>query len=389
MTLAFIMVCSVNQVLADRDLSPRDRFELLFGETLGASRMGTQSGMLWVNYCEAYMARLDARSKNAVWKETCRRTIRWFTVSRNLFDKRVHEVTQADFAAYISERRLRGKRLSDGTFTQLSVPSLNNDIGILNGLFAYAGPRLPVRGHRENLGLIQDVPYIEQFREPDPLPVCVTDDQLAAFVGAIPLAKTPHPLVCDPKLFWSCVLALDAVTALRRGALLGVKRPSDRDLLEQRVLPVEHGIMKNARAEKLSLGDDDRLAKMLYLLPSREGEPLLPWKRLDGRPLGLSHFNYVMKQIQLKAGVDPAACLRTKHLRSTAATKLIEEQFSTDVARKRLGHRSEGVINKHYVARQTTKADRAASNCLSAMVMPLIDPSVFIHSGVATPNEIR
>lgn len=355
----------------DERLTPRQRFELLFGERTESPAMANQ-GILWITLLESFKARLEANRVSKLYFENVSRTLKRFTEARNLWNARLEDVTQHDLAEYIRLRSCASFARGNSDAAALSAATINNEIQILNAVFAYAGPRLPIKGHRDNLGLIEAPPYMRAIDEPDPLPVSVTDAQLAAFVQATRFATSPRRSVCDPERFWLAVLVLDSITALRRGALLSVPRPDRETLVEKRQLPIPANLMKNRRAEVIPLGTRDDVVELLASLPSRVGEPLLPWRTPSGQPLSLSHFNATMKRFQIAAGIPREFALKTKHLRSTAATEILAEQFSTDTARKRLGHKSENVIRKHYQARIVTAADRSASDHLASRVMHLV-----------------
>lgn len=346
----------------DPNLTPRERFELLFGERTESRKMANSDSMLWVNLCETYKSRIESKRVSPTYFANLSSVLRRFTESRNLWNSRLRDISQRDLDAFILDR----------SADAVSSVTVNNDIRVLNSIFAYAGPRLNVRGHRDNLGIWAVPPYASCLDEPEPIPVSIGQEQIDKFVEATSHATSPRPSVCEPRTFWLAVIVLDSITALRREALLLVPRPDDATLIEKKEIVIPVGIMKNKRAERIPLGTRQDVIDLIASLPSVPGEPILPWKKPCGERLSLSHFNRVMKTFQIAAGIDPKDVLKTKHLRSTAATEILTEQFSTNTARKRLGHKSEGVINRHYAARVVTDADRAASDHLASRIMDVI-----------------
>lgn len=354
--------------------SPKERFERLFSDWTEPKDMPNDSGstMLWVTLRESFLSRMRAKRVSETYYANVVKVLDRFTRTRNLWDARVDSIKQLDLQEYVtarSENTWSPPKSKTGP-SPLSNVTINNEIQILNSIFKYAGPRMNVRGHRDNLAVIEFPPHFEVLDTNDPMPICVSESQLGSFIDASSEATSPRKSVCEPKLFWTCVLVLDSITALRRGALLSVPRPSDDYLVGRRQIPIPAELMKNRRAEVIPLGRRDDVLELLMSLPSKVGEPFLPWRRPDGTRLSLSHFNASMKKFQVKAGISET--LRTKHLRSTAATEILNEQFSTDTARKRLGHKSEDVIRKHYQARMVTAADVQASDFLASRVMDLI-----------------
>lgn len=362
--------------------SPRDRFDLLFAERRESDFVekaeddgGQMSSMLWITLRELFVQRLEAKRSSAMHVANVRAILDRFTKFRNLINARVDQITQQDIQQYVSMRSL-----ASWSPPRTGVPSrplanrtINNEISILNSVFRYAGPRHPINGHRDNLGVLEWPPYFNYLDEPEPAPVHCTEDQLSAFVEATKHAVAPHESICKPQLFWLSVLVVDSITALRRAALLSVKRPSDEVLIKRRELHITAAESKNRRAQTIPLGGRDDVLSLLLELPSKPGEPLLPWKRKDGRPLSVNYFNREMKRFQKAAGMADGEALRTKHLRSTAATEILEQEFSEDTARKRLNHKSANVIQKNYNARRVTNADRNASDFLATRVMSLLD----------------
>ena len=365
------------------NLDPKARFEILFGERTESSNVKPTEKMLWVNLCELYKNRLEVKRVAPGYLQNVGRVLRRFTEFCNLWNARIDQIESMHLQNYVSERSLNtwAPPRTGVTPKQLSPVTINNEIAILNSIFSYAGPRMPIKGHRDNLHLLEFPPYYGRLDEPEPCPVSVSEKQLAAFIDSIKFASSPRPSVCDPQLFWLAALVLDSITALRRAALLSVVRPDPETLCVYRRVEIPAKDMKNKRAEIITLGTRDDVVELLSSLPSRVGEPLLPWRRPDGRPLSLNHFNRVMKHFQRQAGIEDGCALRTKHLRSTAATEILESELSPNTARKRLGHKSERVILNNYAARRISPSDQAASDLLADRVMSIV--------GRSQPQSIR
>ena len=341
--------------------------------------------MPWPTLVESFLMRLSVNLASKTWQDNVRTVLRRFTEYQGLWRKTVEQVTQLDLQQYVARRSKDSwsPPTAKKSKTLISVRTINNEIAILNSVFQYAGPRANCRGHRDNLAVVSQPLFFKPLKTQELNPIAVTSEKLASFIAAIPLAKSPRPSVCDPIHFWKAVLVLDSITALRRGALLGIPRPDHETLCIKRVIILPAELSKNSRAEIIPLGSRDDVIGLLASLPSKPGEPLLPWKSPGGRRLSLSRFNRVMKDFQLEAGILQP--LKTKHLRSTAATEILAEQYSTDTARKRLGHKSEDVIRKHYQARTVTQADRDVSDHLATRVMNLF-PSAGMPTGTSNPG---
>lgn len=355
-------------------LTPRQRFDALFGERTESQVSKPRPPMLWVSLAHYYIDQLETKRASETYVANVSRVIDRFTKYCNLYDTAANEVAQADLQRYVRTRSDDQYALnSKSPARPIGIVTINNEIAILNSIFKLAGPKLNVRGHRENLGLMEHPPYFAPLDEPDPCPVDVTREQLAEFIQATKNATSPRRSVCDPQHFWLAVLVLDSITAVRREALLSIPRPDHKTLNEKRriVLPAE--LAKNKTGQVISLGTRDDVVSLLSSLPSRPGEPLLPWKSPSGKRLSLSHFNSAMKRFQVKAGINQATLLKTKHLRSTAASQILDAQFNTDTARKRLGHKSDDVIVKHYLTRRVMPSDENASDHLADFVMSMID----------------
>ena len=107
------------------------------------------------------------------------------------------------------------------------------------------------------------------------------------------------------------------VSSLRHGGLLRIPRPDDYTLLDliQIVLPAN--LSKTRNIVRISLGTK-RVAEMLHSLPSKVGEPLLPWLDCKGRRMGLTHFTNTMANFQRAAGI--ADCDRVKAIAAAMLT---------------------------------------------------------------------
>lgn len=326
------------------------------------------TAMKWLVFKELYLERLETRSPNSDHPKHARAVLDRFTRALRLYERNLDEIRDLDLEQYVRTRRqgeYRGKPLSTTT--------INNEIQILNTAFALAGPKESRGKGRKNWELIARPPYAEPLEEFDRNPVVLSPEQIEAFVRATTFAKTPTFRGMEPRHFWLAVLVLDSITALRRGALLEVARPKDEDFLERRELRVPPEISKTKREQVIALGTNEKVFEILSTLPSRPGEPLLPWRRPDGTDMSLGHFNNEMRRFQLEAGIPDAERVKTKHFRSTSATELAEH-FSDALAKKRLAHTpGSKTLDKHYKGRRTTSLDHDASDHLAEIVTPFID----------------
>lgn len=324
--------------------------------------------MKWVLFKEIYVERVELRHPGSDHPANIRRVLDRFTRYLGLVERDLSSITNLDFERY-AQRRSRDTWRGN----PLQPRTINNELQILNTAFAFAGPPAARGPGRRNLGLLQTVPYADYLPELDTEPVACTSAQLERFLEATQHATVPRYPGVDPQKFWTAVLIVGLVTSLRRKALLRIPRPDNYTLYELRQLVLPARLNKTRREQRIALGSE-RVVEIVGSMPSLVGEPLLPWRNIDGRQMGLSHFNRYMKQLQERAGISPAQQIKTKHLRSTAATE-IAERFGDAVAKKKLGHSPKSnVINTSYKARRISEIDHAASEHLAAMVLPLMQP---------------
>lgn len=353
--------------LANRSIPPRD-----------VKRAGI---MYWINFRDVYVDGLRMRYRSDYPDQVARILDRFTRVCR-LESARLADIDELTVETYLSSRRRdtwRGRPLSART--------LNNEIATLNSAFAYAGPRTLTGSGRRNLNLISSPPWLEPLPELQTEPRVVTVDQLSAALLACNAATTPHVSGIDPPGFWRAALLLDLVTLLRRRALLRIPRPDDRTLCERLevVLPAE--LNKTGRTIRLSLGSPE-VAALLAKLPTRPGEPLLPWFRetkSGRRPLSLSYFSHRLAELQRAAGISETDRVRLKDLRSTGGT-LVADLFGDAVAKKQLGHApNTDTIQRHYKNYRPTDANQRASATLAGLILPQLAaaearPALRVHS---------
>lgn len=324
--------------------------------------------MKWLVYKELYLERLETRSPKSEHPKHARAVLDRFTKRLRLYERDLDSIRDIDLETYIRARR--GDTYRD---RPLTVTTINGEIQILNTCFALAGPKTPRGPGRKNWQLIPFPPYAEPMEDCDRNPVVISEEQIEAFSRATSFARTPRYGGVSPQQFWHAALVLDAITALRRGALLDVLRPSDKILIERRELPVPAEISKTKREQIIALGSNEKVFDLLSTLPGEPGEPLLPWRRLNGQPMSRGHFSNEMARFQREAGIPESERIKTKHMRSTAATK-IGEAFSEAIAKKRLGHTpGSKTWEKHYQGRGVSSLDHQASDQLADFIAPLLD----------------
>lgn len=337
-----------------------------------------RGGMFFPVFCAVYVNHLEVRHPHSDHSQQVRRILERFQRYRSLYSRRLCDIDTRDFAEYVARRRAdlwRGKPLTERT--------LNNEINTLNAAFAWAGPKIPFGRGRTFQEWITNPPYYEPLPEPDPLPILLEDGQLSAFIEATTTATSPHAEVCEPRSFWIAALFLVGVTSLRRKGLLLIPRPDDYVLLERRELILPARLSKTRREEAIPLGDDTRMAQIFGELPTKPGEPLLPWKDRSGRRMTLAHFNHSMAKIQRRAGIAEDRRITLKHVRSTVATHVCDS-FNEATAKKRLGHSPRtNTINTNYLSRRPGPNDRAASDYLSRWLFGAAERSL----GPAPENE--
>jgi hypothetical protein len=355
---------------------------------LGDSIMGAPSEngacvpgepMKWAVYKEVYLELLEARTPNTVYADNVRRTLDRFTQYRGLALTELDRITQLDLELYVARRqkdRWRDKPLTNKT--------LNNEIQILNTAFTKAGPRDRRGPGRRNLGLMQDPPYMEPFPEYEREAVVLTTEQLQAFLEAAKRTKYPKIPGCTAPRFWMSALLLDLVTSLRRRALLFIPRPDDRTLLELREIVLPPELNKTRKQLRISLGGGEagaQVAEILAALPTKPGEPLLPWIGRNGKRLSLGHFSNMIGRIQRDAGISDADRIRIKDIRSTAGT-LVADEFGDAVAKKKLGHSPRtNTLHLHYKSYKPRESDAAASSFLAQLALPEIRTQLQLFDG--------
>lgn len=329
--------------------------------------------MYWAVYKEMYLQLLETRcAGDSEHPANVRRVLDRFTRYLGLADRRLDEIRSLDLERYVSQRNqdtYRGKPIGRRT--------LRNEIRILNAAFAKAGPRDSRGKGRGNWCLIDDPPWIEEVSVDRRLPVVIEPDQFRAFLEAARHARSPRPEVCNPELFWTCALVLDAATRLRRKGLLRVPRPEDHRLLDRREIFLPAELNKTREDLVIALGSGaqgDRVVRLLSQLPTRPGEPFLPWKHPNGRPMTLGHFNNTMARIQRDAGIDERQRIRLKDVRSTAGTLLLRK-FGEGVAKQALGHSpNTNTLRTNYNNPLPREEDRAASDLTAGLVMQFVEP---------------
>lgn len=320
--------------------------------------------MFWAVLKELHLQRLETYRPGSLFNANVRRVLDRFTTYRACADKSIDQITQLDLEQYLARRRQDRWRNEP-----LSAVTLNNEISILNSVFAYAGPKGHRKHERHRLGLLAMPPQLEMIEEDDLEPVELSADQITACLQATRLARTPRVPGCSPQTFWVCALFLGSLTLLRRAALLKVPRPEDHILIEQKRLFLPARLNKTRRDVWLSLGSRDDLVELFASLPSEVGEPLLPWRTATGRAMSLSHFNHSLKDFQVRAGIPKLKRVRTKDLRSTSAT-LIGDRFNDDVAKRKLAHSpNTNTYERNYKGRKPTPTEVAATDFMADLLL--------------------
>lgn len=319
----------------------------------------------WSVYRDMYIQRLQVHNKDQTYIGNVRRTLDRFGSYCNLITRRLSDITTHDIELYLKKRQedhWRDKPLSKVT--------LNNEIGFICTCLAKAGPRENRGPNRSNYGMIDYPPYVEPLAVDETDPQFVSEDQIKRFSEATHLAKSPKIEGCTPAEFWQAALLLCLITGLRRRGLLQIPRPSNEILLERRELFLPGKNHKTRNSLRIPLGSAE-VVNILAKLPTKVGEPLLPWtNRRTGKPLSLAYFSNTMARIQREAGIPDGERVKTKNLRSTAAT-MIAEQIGDDAASKRLGHApGSKTLLTNYKAKRISEADVKASEMLGELVLP-------------------
>lgn len=325
-----------------------------------ANRMVLNAETAWIQLKEAYVQRLFFRYARSDYPGQCRAILDRFTQYQQLTFAPLQSITAQDIERYIQARQRdlwRGR--------PIGVRTLNNEIDVINACLAYAGPPGARKAERHRLGLLERPPFVDRLPECELEPRAATESQIRAFLQAAAGATCPQVPGLAPERFWCIALTLGLVTALRRRALLNVPRPTEFELRELRQLVVPAEFSKTRRIIRIPLTDS--VIALIDELPTRPGEPLLPWRDRQGRPMTLDYFNERMKQLQTAAGIRDTVTL--KQLRSLAATEAIE-QFGPEVARRRLAHTaSSEVLHQHYIAKRISAPEVAATDHLAGIVL--------------------
>tara|TARA_R110002095_G_scaffold4257_4_gene11529 strand:- start:583 stop:1611 length:1029 start_codon:yes stop_codon:yes gene_type:complete len=319
----------------------------------------------WSNFRDMYLQRLQVHGKDEVYINNARRVLDRFGMYCNLITRRLCEITDQDVELYLKLRKgdtWRGKPLSNVT--------LNNEIGFINTCLAKAGPKESRGPGRSNFGFIQNPPYCEFLPVNETDPQVISETQIQQFSEAAALARSPIVEGCTPAEFWRAALLLGLITGLRRRGLLLIQRPSDQNLIEKRELFLPAKYHKTRTSLRIPLGSVE-VVNILAKLPSKENEPLLPWRNSrTGKPLSRQHFSNTMTRIQREAGIPEDQRVKTKNLRSTAAT-MIAEQIGDDVASKRMGHApGSKTLLTNYKAKRVSDIDIRASEIMGELVLP-------------------
>lgn len=321
--------------------------------------------MRWCAYREIYCDILDARHPGEHARNV-RRVLDRFGRYRSLDTAELNDITSLDLDQYVMQRtadKWRGRPVSPRT--------INNEIRILTTAFSKAGPPTPDRRGRRNFGYLNIAPGCELLPELRKNPVELSRDRQQCFVLAMcRFATTPRPSVCEPRLFWECVFLLSSVSPFRTAALTRIPRPDD--LLDRLELLLPASLNKVDEDRTFALSRE--IAERLHELPSRPGDPLLPWHKPNGEPYGPGYFAAVIRGTQRQAGVPETERVIVKNFRSTVATQAAG-RFGDAVAKQLLGHSAHSdTINRNYKRRGTGAADRAAVEQLSKSAFDLLAP---------------
>lgn len=323
--------------------------------------------MFWLNYRALYLERLESRRLSPVYVANVAKALERFTHYAGLQERELETINQQDLD------RFTARRVSD-TYRNRPISSrtINNELRAINSALAKAGPRCAYGAARRNYGILSSIPpFAELLREEQRIPALVSPEQLARFIGAARLATVPRLAECSPVRFWSATLAAAAITALRRGALLRIPRPPADVLIERRILILPAAMNKTGQELELALGSEE-FVRLLADLPTRPGEPLLPWRTMRGRPMGCGYFSRVFRELQTAAGIEDNARFRLKDLRSTAATETALRVNST-AARRKLGHSAHThTLEANYLSGRVQPVDQETSETLARLVLPAL-----------------
>ncbi len=319
----------------------------------------------WVVYHDIYVQALEARCGESDHAAHVRGVLERFTRYRKLDNKDLSAVSQLDLEMYVSARL----KDSNKQGKPLSARTINNEIEILNTCFSKAGPKEKRGRGRKNFGYLEDPPWLEKLQVYRREVKTVETWQIADFVRATAKATSPRIEGCTPQQFWLAALLLGMVTGLRRKALLKVPRPDDQTLIQKGELFLPAELNKTKADLRMSLGNEE-VVMLLTSLPSRVGEPLLPWKKPNGRPMTAGHFSNTLSKFQDDAGIPRESRVTPQKLRATAATE-VADVFSDAVAKKKLGHSPyTNTLDTNYKRLTPTDIDRQASDHLAKIILP-------------------
>jgi len=322
----------------------------------------------WPYAKEQWNKRARFRNENQVAIDNTRRVLDKFTAyCPHLIDRMVDQITNMELLTYQQRRQRdtwRGRGICNRT--------INNETDVLCALFAWLGPKTTSGPGRENLGMIPNPPWVRHLPEDRNNPRSLTPPTLAHYFAATSIATTPTWNGMSPRKFWVVAAVVAGVTGLRRRALLEVPRPDDYTLRTLRQIVVPAKFVKTRQELRLSLGTEE-VAEMAYELPSKVGEPLLPWRGEDGKRLSYNHFTRAMRAFQLQygieAGIGPDEVVRIKDFRSTAATE-VADMFGDGVARQLLGHSpNTNTLNTNYKSARVGPQNVAAGAYLAEKIL--------------------
>jgi integrase len=279
-----------------------------------------REAMKWISYKELYLDRMETRAvASSEYPQNARKVLDRFTKYCGLLERSLDQITNLDIEKYVALRR------KDSFHKRpLSNRTLNNEIDLLNAAFSFAGPVEPRGKGRKYLGLLTKVPYAESLRELISTPVSLEPPQIQRFLMAVAAhATSPRYKGVDRVAFWAVTAILMLVTGLRRRGLLLIPRPNDHILVEQRQIILPATLSKPGIEQRISLGSKT-VASIVATMPTQPGEPLLPWRDVDGSPMSLKHFTHTLCLIQRRAGIADVDRVRAKDFRSTGRDRQAE-----------------------------------------------------------------
>lgn len=354
------------QTFSPNDRCSTHRPQLLYP---GLTNVSRASMLDWHVYRDRYVALLRAQQPHSQWWQLVKAVLDRFTRYAGIEWQPcpVNLISQDMYEQWFIRRRSdtwRGDPLSPRT--------VNNEIKILNQAFARLGPKTRGEG-KDNYGLHSDPPWLRCLPEMYVEPVVLEDSQIVAALEAmIEHARCPQIPGLEPADFWRAAIVLDLATLLRRRALLQIPRPADSVLLDDLQLILPAHLNKTRREIRLALGSRT-VAEIIASMPTRVGEPILPWRRKrKGKwmPMTPAYFSNEFARMQKAAGIDRP--IRLKEIRSTGGTR-IADQFGDAVAKKALGHSpASNTIQRHYKNYRPTEANQRASAEMTSCVLASI-----------------